>query len=275
MRLLHPLGLDAITAAHGVLSAVLIATIHILDLQSPTAATIFAGLISTQVCLATAWAAWSAEPFPIRCSRLAWRMTWLYLLLLFIASLAGNRQTAMLWSLAATIGPFILTTWLPSAILRWFALRLVKVAGPQQAPPRLQFHLADVWRWLTLLCVLLAVMATFRKEVTGWDGLGYAIMLYFGVMACAPAGLTVSALLWLALGERWNMPRRIVAGILTTAWIIISALAAFYGLDSVENDNDVWSGVWGLATVICLVTLLTAAVLRHQGWRLTRRDAAS
>lgn len=176
-------------------------------------------------------------------------------------------------SVPVTMLPFVLSAWLPAAILRWFSWRLaLKTAEPQTQtpPPRNQFHLADVWRWITLLCLLLAVMVDFRSELEGWDGLGYAVLMYFGLMASAPTGLTVSLLLWLVLGEQWTVARGILAGLLAAAWAAVSLTAAYFASDSKMNDGDMWPGIWFLAVVVCAVTLATATALRLTGWSPTK-----
>jgi len=273
LRLLDIARLNMTVVVHGILTILLLLVLRALQNQSEMLALIVAGLISSQVCLATAWATWSAESFLTRFGRLAWNMAWLYLVLLIFATFDERRHTAMLWCLPVTMLPFILSAWLPAALFRWFSWRLVLATAEHQPEPTVppnQFHLADVGRWVTLLCVVLAVMVWFRDELQGWDGLGYAIMVNFGLFASAPTGLTVSLLLWLSLGERWTAPRGILAGFLAAAWVGVSLAAAYFGLDAVENDGDVWPGIWFLTVIVCAVTLATAVALRLWGWRLIR-----
>lgn len=278
LRVLDVLGLDPLTAAHGAALLIVFAVTLVggFSVDAWPMALPFLGLIATQVCLATVGATWSTEPLLVRGGRLVWQMLALYLLLLVFDSIWGRRHTVMLWYLPLVMTPFVLASWLPAWVLRWFRWRLANVAEPRQAvsqqttPRRMQFGLADAWRWCTLLCILLAVMVGFRNELDGFDGLGYAILLYLAVLASVPAGLVASLLLWLALGQRWTMPRRIVAGLLVLAWLVVSCLAAWYASDTREDDGDSWVGVWILADVACVATLVTAQALRRRGWRVVR-----
>lgn len=275
LRVLDVLGLDPLTAAHGVALFVMLALkallTNALSVESELAALPFLGLIATQICLATVWATWSTEPLLVRGGRLLWQMLGLYLLLLVIDSIWGRRHTVMLWYLALTMTPFILAAWLPAWVLRWFRWRLANTAEPQQAARRrMQFRLADAWRWCTLLCILLAVMVGFRSELTGFDGFGYAIVVYLGWITAAPMGLLVSLLFWLALTQRWTMPRKIVAALMVVAWLVVSCLAAWYASDWRSDDNDIWGAIWILGDVACVATLVTAGLLRRSGWRMAR-----
>src|SRR5436190_145023 len=148
------LWLDSITIGCGIATTVLLLSLWAIASPSPVAALLMAGLISTQVCLATAWDTWTQD----WSGRLFWRLGLLYLLLLFLESFREQRHTMMLWALFLTMGCFVLATWLPSAIFRWFRWRRVKAGDLPPSPRRFQFGLADVLRWSTLLCLLLAVM---------------------------------------------------------------------------------------------------------------------
>lgn len=277
LRLLDITGLNVAVAVHGALTVALLVFLKLLQSQGAAPALLAAGLISSQICLATAWATWSADNFLTRFGRLAWQMAWLYLLLLVVQSFEERRHTAMLWCLPVTMLPYILSAWFSAVLFRWFSWRLVLTSAEcrtQTPTPRNQFHLADVGRWMTLLCMLLAVMVCFRSELQGWDGLGYAVLMYFGLIASAPTGITVSLLLWLSLGERWTTPRTILASLLAAAWSAVSLAAARFASDSISNDGDMWLGTWFLTVVVCAVTLATAIVLRLLGWRLMRTRRA-
>jgi len=304
VRLLAALGFDPLTVAHGVVTLVALSIGSLLPVNSEVIALLAAGVIFAQICLATAWATWSAERWLVRTGRLVWQMAWLYLLLLLVDSFWAPRHTAMLWTLPLAMAPFLAATWLPAWILRWFRWHLARPGtGPSSAndsstanPPArkmdlspLQFRLADAWRWCTLLCALLAVMPLFRNELQGWDALGYAILLHLAWLTSAPAGLVVSLLFWLAMAESSasggrespgyrallpsTIPRRIVAALLLSAWCVVSILAAWYGLRPLQSDEAVWRIIWLLSTAGCATTLLTAFLLRRHGWRLVRRGA--
>jgi hypothetical protein len=275
LRVLDVLGLDPLSAGHGAALLLVLALATLLTsaeaIDWGLAALPFLGLIITQIGLATVWATWSTEPLLVRTGRLLWQMLALYLLLLVIDSLREQRHTAMLWYLALTMTPLILAAWLPAWVLRWFRWRLENITEPHQTARRpMQFRLADAWRWCTLLCILLAAMVSFRNELIGWEELGYAILLYLGVVVSVPAGLLVSLVCWLSLAQRWTMPRKIVAVLMVVAWFVVSGLAAWYAGDWHFDDRDVWGGVWILVDVACVATLFTAALLRRSGWRLMR-----
>jgi hypothetical protein len=267
--LLVIVGLDVTSVAHGAVTIILLSAMK----ASPVVELLAAGLIPAQVCLATAWATWSAERLHVRLGRLAWQMTWLYLLLLLLQSFDERRQTAMLLCLPMAMTPFLLATWLQSEVLCLFDWRLVKTAGPQpDAPPaRIQFHLADALRWITLLCVLLAVMVSFPNPNGDWDGLLYVGMIVFGLFACVPVGLSVSVLLWLALGRHWSDTSLVVVSFLTAVWATIWVTAALRP----ESQGDTSTAIWFIAVVITGTTLATAIMLRLQGWRLIRTRRVS
>lgn len=263
--------LDELFALHGMCMIGLVLYCRSLTDPSGVALTITVGVISTQVCLITVWSTWSHQPFPVRCGRLLWRMGWLYLVLLLLSSLNEERHLAMLWSLAITMGCFVLAAWLPAEILRAFRWRRIRGGALPALPPRFQFRLADVLRWTTLACVLLSVMSRFREEVSGWGGLGYAIMVAYGLFTSAPTGLVVMLLLWLALGERWTGARTIVTSFLASAWLFLSAAALYFGpMSDWINDGMAWTAIWGLTIIGTVLTLVTAGFLRFQGWRVAR-----
>src|SRR5436190_23766024 len=84
--------------------------------RSEVALTVAIGVISTQVCLITAWSTWSHDRIKVRLGQLLWRMEWLYLFLLLIGSLNEERHLMMLWSLALAMGCFVLAAWLPAEV---------------------------------------------------------------------------------------------------------------------------------------------------------------
>ena len=88
-------------------------------------------------------------------------------------------------------------------------------------------------------------------------------------MISAPTGIVVTLLLWLAMGERWTTARTIIAGLLASAALILSAVAAYFRLSSDQSDQGL-AGIWILAAIGCIVTLATAGILRFQGWRVVR-----
>ena len=270
---LNLIWLDELFVGHGIVTFGFLLFLRTLPDFSRVSALVAIGLISTQVCLITAWSTWSPERLEVRAGRLLWRMGWLYLALLLFAGLNEDRHLMLLWSLPLAIGCFVLATWLPAEVLRWFRWRRIQRGELPVPLPRFQFRLADVLRWTTLVCMLLAVMSRYRDEATGYlEDLGYVILIFFGVVASVPTGLVVTLLLWLAMGQRWTTARTIVAGLLATAGLIHSALAAYFGLDKYA-DNELWVAIWGLAVVGCSVTLVTAAILCFQGWRVARQSS--
>lgn len=263
--------LDELFALHGIVTIGLVLFCLSLTDPSEVAVTVAIGVISTQICLTTAWSTWSHDRLEVRLGRLLWRMGWLYLFLLLIGTLNERRHLAMLWSLALAMGCFVLAAWLPAEVLRWFCWRRIQRGELPAPPPRFQFRLADVLRWTTLVCMLLAVMSRFREEVSGWDGLGYAILVGYGVVTSAPTGLVATLLLWIAMGERWTTARRIVVRLLVSAWLILSAVAVYSGLaNDLPEERRVWVAIWGLTVIGIIVTLATAGILRFQGWRVVR-----
>lgn len=261
--------LDELFVGHGIVTIGLLLFFRTLAHPSPLPALVVFGFVSTQVCLITAWSTWSPERIEVRAGRLLWRMGWLYLALLLLASLNEDRHVMLLWSLPLTMVCFVLAAWLPAEVFRWFGWRRVQAGETPPLQPRFQFRLADVLRWTTLVCMLLAAMSRFREEVIGWGGLGYAILVYLGFVASVPTGLVVIILLWLAIGERWTTARTIVASLLATTGLLLSAVAAYAGLASQQSDQGL-VGIWILAVIGCSVTLATAGILRFQGWRVVR-----
>jgi hypothetical protein len=262
--------LDELFAGHAVVTITVLLLCGTLIGPSELAAFVAVGLISTQVCLITVWSAWSPEMFVVRAGRLLWRMGWLYLALLLLRGLFEDRHLMALWSLALAMGCFVLAAWLPAEAFRWFGWRRTQ-AGEQPPPSRrFQFRLADVLRWTTLACMLLAVMSRYREEVAGWAPLIYAVLVYFGIVASAPTGLVVTLLLWLALGKRWTGARTIVATLLASAGFLLSACAASVGLITSQPDEPL-VGIWCLAAIGTTVTLATAGILRAQGWKVARK----
>ncbi|MFN0016782.1 MAG: hypothetical protein ACKVP0_00900 [Pirellulaceae bacterium] len=269
---LNLIWLDELFVGHGIVTIGFLLFLRTLTDPSQVAALVAVGLISTQVCLITAWSTWSPERLEVRAGRLLWRMGWLYLALLLLAGLNEDRHLMLLWSLPLAMGCFVLATWLPAEVLRWFRWRRIQRGELPVPLPRFQFRLADVLRWTTLVCMLLAVMSRYRDEATGYlEDLGYVILIFFGVVASVPTGLVVTLLLWLTMGQRWTRARTIVTGLLATAGLIHSALAAYFGLDKDAPDNELWAAIWGLSAIGCSVTLVTAAILRFQGWRVARK----
>src|SRR6187549_2456194 len=96
--------LDGLFALHGTITIGLVLFCRSLTDPSEVAVTVAIGVISTQVCLITAWSTWSHDRLEVRLGRLLWRMGWLYLFLLLIGSLNERRHLAMLWSLALAMG---------------------------------------------------------------------------------------------------------------------------------------------------------------------------
>lgn len=269
---LHWIWLDELFVLHGIVTISFLLFLRTLTDPSQVAALVAVGLISTQVCLITAWSVWSPDRVETRLGRLLWRMGWQYLTLLLLGSLNEKRHLMLLWSLALAMGCFVLAAWLPAEVLRWFRWRRVQAGELPPPSRRFQFRLADVLRWTTLVCMLLAVMSRYRDEATGYlEDLGYVILIFFGVVASVPTGLVVTLLLWLAMGQRWTTPRTIVAGLLAAAGLIHSALAAYIGLNQDAPDHEVWQAIWGLAAIGSSVTLVTAGILRLQGWRVGRK----
>lgn len=199
---LNLIWLDELFVGHGIVTIGFLLFLRTLTDPSQVAALVAVGLISTQVCLITAWSTWSPERLEVRAGRLMWRMGWLYLSLLLLASLNEDRHFMLLWSLPLAMGCFVLATWLPAEVVRWFRWRRIQRGELPVALPRFQFRLADVLRWTTLVCMLLAVMSRYRDEATGYlEDLGYVILIFFGVVASVPTGLVVTLLLWVALDQ--------------------------------------------------------------------------
>jgi hypothetical protein len=273
-RVLQTVGLDGLTSIHLAATALVVLILASEWFSPPSSFQFFlfvlaAGLIATQVMAATVWATWSFQPLLSRLGHWAWRMALLYLLLLLIDLGLGRRHTAMLWSIPVCVALLTIGAWLPAWIFRWFRWRLSNASDATSAVGPSQFHLADLFRWCTLLSILLAVMILFRAELSGWDGLGYFIAMYCSLLACGPAGLVVMLLLWLALGERWTTTRRVLASLLVLAWLTVCVIW------SVSETNQTWFGQeWAFialfTTTLSAATLLIAAALRRQGWRVVR-----
>lgn len=265
--------LDELFVGHGIVTIGLVLFCRTFTKPSEFAIVMGLSLTSSQVCLITVWSTWSHDRIEVRLGHLLWRMGWLYLVLLLLGTMNEDRHLAALWSLTLSMGCFALTAWLPAEVLRWFGWRRVQLGVLPVPPPRFQFRLADVLRWTTLACMLLAVMSRYREEVTGWGGIVYAVLVAFSMMTSAPTGLVISILLWLALGERWSTARTIVAYLLPVAALCLFALAAnFSPIAGWVHDGKTWVAIWGLAVIGSLVTLATAFILRAQGWKVARNS---
>lgn len=275
--LLRAAGLEWGDAAHGGLTLAALLAVSAQEDPPETWTLPVFGLLASQLCLMGAWAAWSAESWLARANRLAWRFAWFYWLILAVESLESRRHTAMLSSLALTLGQFVAAAWLPAWGLRWFRWRLVcqghERAGQSEGPApqrrRYQFALADVGRWMTLLCVLLATMGLFQNELAGFDGFGYVILIALALHACLPTGLVSTMLLWVGLAPRWTIARKLIAGLLAVVWIAASCVTLSYYLEgTTRGEEGTWA--WLFAQPAIAVGLGTALVLRWYGWRLER-----
>jgi hypothetical protein len=271
-RLLVLLGLDPLTAAYFLLALLLWLLLGLFSGGQGIAACILSALIPAQICLSTIWATWSPERLAIRLSNWAWRLTVTYFLILVMGAISGPpRHTADLWFFPMLMAVIAFAAWLSSGIFWLFRWRIVmRETDRTIAPAQNQFRLSDIWRWMTQICALLAVMTLFKDEVVGWAGLGYVIVAYLILLESVPVGLLVTLVFWLALGEHWTQPKKITASLLLGAWTSLSALTLFFLFAKVETGLG-WLWAWGIADICILATVVAAYFLRKRGWVLIRQ----
>lgn len=258
--------MDLITAGHFAIGFGLWTIIRLTSKNSDTAFGLFFGLFPTQICLATAWATFSPERAWVRFGRLAWHLLIAYFLVLLFNVIAGPRYLKTLWFTPLMIALFVIPMLMISAVVRWFGWRLVCDAkNPIDLEPEAKFRLIDAWRWSTQICLLLAVMTSFREDIKGWDDLGYVILFVVAAWECVPAAMIVSLTWWLTMCTTWSKVHAVLVAVLSAAWLLLITLAA------VRNSQEFpYFVVWLMLTVSLATAGLTAMFARREGWRMSR-----
>ena len=192
-------------------------------------------IVPSQVCLIALWTSLSAAPLLDRVGRAALWTGGLYFCVLGAAAMDayGLGRTFPLSLAIAMFGLFAGTSFV-AVVMRHRGWRLVQSPEelallPAAQPRSLQFHLADLLRWVTTLCVFLALgMATIPRFAEGYALHSYAPSadiiegsLCGSVCIAGPLGAIATGIFWLIVAtEDFRAAFRLAARDPLT-WIVL------------------------------------------------------
>jgi hypothetical protein len=238
--------------------------------------------LPVMICLITIWAVLMHERLAVLLPRGAAQLGAMYLSLMAMMRADEPLLWTMPWAVALGLASFVVPPLVVSLILRWFRWRLVRRRrGDNELPPlppRYQFRLADLFLWMTLLAVFLAlgtaILSGFDKEPSGFEGLGPLFVGLISLMLCVPVGVLSVAFTWLLLAEGRRRARAIVAVGLQLVWVasILYVLAEIgwrlpQPLPQIREDTYLT-----LATppAFILLALVLFGLARLSGWKMVR-----
>ena len=242
------------------------------------------GLLPALICLVTVWAVLLHQRLPASLARGAAQLGAMYLsIMALLQTDPPIWQTP--WAMALGMASFIVPPLVVSFVLRLFRWRLVRPPRGEEAlplpAPRYQFRLADVFVWMTLIAVFLALgtvlLSRFRREPEGWEGLGLAILVMICLTLCAPTGILSVVFTWLVLVERRGRARAIVAVGLQLIWVG----SIFYVLASLGSRPfrfDLGQDAFAMLAIppaLALPALVLLGLARLVGWRMVRLPKAA
>lgn len=192
-----------------ILGAVTIVTLFSLAGQPPLrelAYIVALILVPSQLCLIALWATLSTPPLLDRVERAVIWTGSLYFTVLGIGAYeARDAGRAFPASLAVGIGALLLVTSVFGVILRNHGWRLVQsleeLAASQDEPMPLRFHLLDLLRWMTTLCVFLALGAAtiphyLKDYILRSPSPPSSEAIFATVCLAGPMGATAAGVFW-------------------------------------------------------------------------------
>ncbi len=233
------------------------------------------GCVLAQGNLLAAWLAWGGAPF-LRRLLTHWTIAaGLYLIWLAGLGLAlrGDREMPEIAATIALAVPLVslaaqFPLWLARQIFGW---RLVRDTAGPTPPSEQRLTIRDLMLATLVVAAALALvrLAPFQKESDRWGACGMAVTVasVISSIALLPAGAMLLRSRLLSRGLTWS-------GLYTAAWIasiwVIVAIVRWYGLTSLP-PRAVFVGLSSLMFTFAATLMLTAAIARDRGYRLTGR----